>query len=233
MKTILKILIFFISFFTANLFAQNIDIIPVLQKIESGNIEEAGEQFRYLKMKFPHNPQILFLEGLLNKDGKKAVEIFSEFYKNYPENKYADAALFRVYAYYFALGSYETAGKYLASLKEKYPSSQYIKLADKNFPAEFEEAAAKTPERKTADSKADNYVYTIQAGAFSNISNANKLKDEFEKHGYHTEIFNKTVGGTNFHVVLVGQFKTDDEAQSFLRIINTKFKLNGIIVAKN
>ena len=39
------------------------------------------------------------------------------------------------------------------------------------------------------------------------------------------------VAGTNFHIVYVGKFVNEEDAQSFLEKINSKYNLNGRIVS--
>ncbi|HSD62653.1 MAG TPA: SPOR domain-containing protein, partial [Ignavibacteriaceae bacterium] len=75
-----------------------------------------------------------------------------------------------------------------------------------------------------------DYKYTIQAGAFSKDSNAAALKKQFEDSGYHSFVKKKTVGGSEFIVVFVGEFKQREEADDFLQLVNKQFKLNGRIV---
>ena len=72
--------------------------------------------------------------------------------------------------------------------------------------------------------------YTVQAGAFTRKENAIKLKNDFDKAGYSSQVIEKSVGGSLFHIVYVGKFKTNEEAKSFLSIINSKFNLQGWVV---
>ncbi len=75
-----------------------------------------------------------------------------------------------------------------------------------------------------------DYKFTIQAGAFSNKENAESLQLKFEKSGIFSEIKDKLVAGTTFHVVYVGKFVTENDAESFLKTINDKFELSGRVI---
>jgi cell division protein FtsN len=174
----------------------------------------------------------MFLEGVLTENGQDAVAIYSNVVNTYPLSKYADAALYRIYSYYFALGLYETAKGHLDKLKKNYPESPYIKIADRNIPSEDEFSDIPvTNDKTTVTEKKDiKYKYTIQAGAFSKLSNAQSLRDDFKDSGFFTEIKEKIVGGTAFHVVYVGQFNAEDEAKNFLQVINKEYKLEGRVV---
>ncbi|MFZ0454885.1 MAG: SPOR domain-containing protein, partial [Ignavibacteriaceae bacterium] len=74
------------------------------------------------------------------------------------------------------------------------------------------------------------YKFTIQAGAFTNPTNADALKNNFEDNGFFSEIKDKVVAGTTFRVVYVGKFEDKNEAENFLHVINREFKLDGRIV---
>ena len=203
---------------TINIAGQGIDISDYLKKIETGKIEEVKEKLPELKTKYPLDPSVLFLEGILTENGKTSVSIFSTVVNTYPQSRYADAAVYRIYSYYYALGMSPESASWLGKLKKNYPSSPYIKIAEKN--------------NKISDQKI-KYKYTIQAGAFSNKENANALKKQFIDAGYSSEIKDKTVAGTIFQVVYVGKFTTEEEAKNFLQQINSQYNLDGRVISIN
>ena len=215
-----KVLIFLLLLLTIKITAQGIDISDYLKKIESGNIEEVKERLTELKTKYPNDPSVLFLEGVLTENGKTSVSLFSNVINNYPKSSYADAAAFRIYSYYYALEMSPEAASWLSRLKKDYPSSPYIKIAEKNIPLLSTTLKIK-------------YSFTIQAGAFSNKENANALKKQFINAGYSTEIKEKTVAGTIFQVVYIGKFTTEEEAKNFLKQINSEYSLDGRVININ
>ena len=223
-----------------NNYAQEVDIIPYLKMIETGDRENAQEKLEDLKEKYPDDPSVLFLEGVLTQDGQKAVEIYNKVVSDYPESKYADASLYRIFSYYYAIGLYETAESYLSKLENKYPYSPYIKIAQRDIPEENEEPVVENketpvevPQKEIKKRNPEEYKFTIQAGAFSNPDNAQSLKNEFESSGFFSEVREKRVGPTNFHVVLVGKFISEEEAKSFLQVINSEFNLDGRVILLN
>ncbi|HSD65041.1 MAG TPA: SPOR domain-containing protein, partial [Ignavibacteriaceae bacterium] len=131
----------------------------------------------------------------------------------------------------YSIGLYNTASTFLNRLKKEYPNSPYIKIAEREIPAENEPPPSL--QEMTSDENPVSYQFTIQAGAFSNDSNAASLKKSFEDEGYYSFIRNKSVGGTDFSVVYVGRFEKRDEAESFLQVVNKQFGLNGHIVPLN
>jgi cell division septation protein DedD len=217
---------------TGKLYPQEVDIVPYLKAIENGNIGEAKEALVDLKEKNADDPSVMFLDAVLKENGQEAVAVYQDIVDNHSESKYADAALYRIFSYYYALGLYETAQEKLQQLKESYPTSPYINVADQNLSA-LEKSDAKETETKVDEVKPkveENYKFTIQAGAFTNLDNANKLIGEFESASIFTRLGEKAVGGTTFHVVYAGKFEKYEDAESFLQVVNSRYKINGSIV---
>lgn len=233
----IKNLIYLSLLFSAlsiNINAQEVNIVPYLQQIENGRADEVRNELIGLKERYSDDPSVMFLEGVLTENGQKAVVIYQKVVDEYPDSKYADAALYRIYSYYYALGLYESATEKLNKLITDYPNSPYIKIAKQNQlpvnPEITQEDEADTTQQKNEDVKSAEYKFTIQAGAFSNNENAESLQLKFEKSGIFSEIKDKLVAGTTFHVVYVGKFITEYDAESFLMTINDKFELSGRVI---
>lgn len=228
----LKVLLLILTANVNPLFPQDVDIVPLLQKIERGNTEEVKDELADLKDDYPESPSVMFLEGVLTENGQQAVLIYQNVVDSYPDSRYADAALYRIFSYYYALGLYETARKKLNQLTSNYPESPYISIARENrFPDDGD-----LSNQDEADSQVDTqevskieqeYRFTIQAGAFTNSSNAQSLMQNFERSGIYSEVRDKTIGGTTFHVVYVGKFVSLDDAESFLQVVNSRFNITG------
>ncbi len=227
-----KILFFiFLTLSSTPLYSQDKDIVPYLKVIESGAKDSVLQILPELKKSYPNDPSVLFLDGVLTENGQDAVPVYNRIIKDFPKSKYADASVYRLYSYYYSIGLYNTAATFLKKLKKEYPNSPYIKIAEREIPVENEPAPSL--QEPTADENSVYYQFTIQAGAFSNDSNAISLKKSFEDAGYYSFIKSKSVGGTDFSVVYVGRFEKRDEAESFLQVVNKQFDLNGHIVSIN
>jgi tetratricopeptide (TPR) repeat protein len=214
------------------IYSQEIDIVPYLKAIENGNLAEAKEALSDLKEKSPDDPSVMFLDGVLKENGQEAILIYQEIVDNHSKSKYADAALYRIFSYYFALGLYETAQEKLKQLKNSYPASPYIMVADQNL-STLEKTETQKPNSNAGETKqkvTENYNYTIQAGAFTNLENAKKLVSEFEAAGIYSSLGQKVVGGTTFHVVYAGKFEKREDAESFLQVLNSRYNINGTVV---
>jgi tetratricopeptide (TPR) repeat protein len=228
-----KIIILLCVLCSVNSFPQGVDISGYLQKIEAGKRDSIKEILPKLKSKNSDDANVLFLEGVLTENGQESVSIFSKVIDKYPNSKYADASLFRIYSYYYALGLYDAATPFLERLKKDYPSSPYIRVSEKDTPVIDVKKLNRPAVDPLPPGKKINYKFTIQAGAFGNRENAESLKKQFEDAGYTSEIIEKTVGGTVFQVVYVGKFVTEKETKDFLTRLNNEFSLDGRIVKIN
>jgi hypothetical protein len=237
--------IILLSLPTGYLLAQEeIDIVPALQKIESGHIESAELLLNEFKSKSPNDPSVLFLDAVLTKDGTKALEKYSSFIEQYPKNQFADAALYRVFSYYYSLGYYKKASSYSERLKKDFPDSPYIRSIDGSLPSSDSPDIAGTnttsiqkpdttnvkPE-KSVDAK--SYNFTIQAGAFIIAENAKNLCERLNKENYFTEITTREIGGSLLNVVNVGKFETEKDAASVLTMLESKYNLKARVVKLN
>lgn len=232
-KYVLGEILFFISivFLTSPIHPQEKDIVPYLKLIERGERDSVLQILPDLKKSSPNDPSVLFLEAVLSGNGQDAIPVYNRIISDFPKSKYADASVYRLYSYYYSLGLYNTAATFLNKLKKDYPNSPYIKIAEREIPAE-NELSSSSSEIPSTETSGD-YLFTIQAGAFSNDSNAMSLKNSFEDAGYYSFIKTKSVGGSDFSVVYVGRFKKHEEAESFLQVVNEQFDLKGRIVSIN
>jgi tetratricopeptide (TPR) repeat protein len=226
-----------LHFFLASVLLAQVDIVPTLKHIESGEIDEARSDFRRLNSRYPKDANVKFLDAVLTENGDDALKKYSVVYTKHPSSQFADAALYRVFSYYYSLGIYNKAEKYLTQLKETYPNSPYIKAADRTLPSEDFFIQSVTEVKKetipVVRKSIDNYKYTIQAGAFLNKTNANNLKNKFIAKGIYSDTYTKEVGGSLLNIVVIGKFKNKNSAKPILDELKKDYKLNGRVVPLN
>jgi tetratricopeptide (TPR) repeat protein len=233
MKKHFSIFLFFISLLlTSQIIAQEVDIVPYLKMIEQGKMEEAKGKLLELKTDYPKSSNLIFLEGVLTENAQDAIVLYQTLAEKFPKSAYADAAIYRIYSYYFALGLYNTADKNLNRLKKDYPESPYIKMAAANVVKnDVEETSQQNNQTSVENNDTEKqFAYSIQAGAFTNKVNANALKNNIESAGMVSFIKDKNVAGTVFSVVYIGKFGTKKEAEDFLPIANARFRIAGRVV---
>ncbi len=212
--------------FSVSVSAQEADITSALRQIESGNIKGAEASLKELKKSDPGDPSVIFLDAVLSVNGEEALKKYSSVYEKFPKSKYADAALYRIFSYYYSLGYYKKAESYLNKLKSDYSYSPYLKSADRNIP-DSEEAIEIT---KPEESVPVDYNFTIQAGAFLNVDNAKRLVEQIKSDGYPAEITTNEIGGSILNVVTVGKFGKEGEAFSILEYLSKKHNLTGRVI---
>lgn len=211
--------------------AQEKEVIEQLKNIEKGNAAEAQSTLPALKKKYGANPSIIFLEAVLTADGDAALEMYKTVYEKHPKNPFADASLYRIFSYYYSMGLYKKAEETLNKLKKEYPSSPYVQTADRTIPEELpeENPIARVPVKMPVE-KQEEYKFTVQAGAFLNIQNAQTLKKNLESDGYPSEIIPKDVGGTILNVVMAGKFAAEKNADSLISHLDKKYRIKGRVV---
>lgn len=240
-----KIILFL---FSCYLHSQNIEMY--LSLINEGQISGVKEQLPELISKYPNNPDIMFLKGIMTTDGSKSVEIYKKILTNFPESHYASESAVKIGEYYYSLGLYSQAGKHLSKIPRVYPRFSNIQrvmdLMVSSFLAIGEEDSAKYyaniyksmfPTLNVDNFKKEeefiNYnnaykkksikkPYIIQVGAFSNFENANRMKLQISQIGYDVEISIVENKGLNLYAVRVIRYETKFEAEKVGKLLKKK-----------
>ena len=183
----------------------------------------------------------MFLKGIMTTDGSKSIEIYKKILNNFPESRYASEAAVKIAEYYYSLGLYSQAGKHLSKIPRVYPRfpniQRVIDLMVSSFIAIGEEDSAKyyaniyksmfptlNVDKLRKEGKSINYnnayqkksinkPYIIQAGAFSNFENANRMKLQISQIGYDVEISIVENKGLKLYAVRVIRYETKFEAE--------------------
>ena len=209
------------------------DILKRLELIEKGQAEVVRAELPTLVTNFQNHPGVLYLQAVLTTDGSEAVKIHQSIVDNFPKSEWADDALFKLYQYYYSIGLYKTADQKLEQLKRDYPFSTYA--TDQKVAEESRTPAPPEPPAKVSrPSKGgkSSIVFTVQAGTFSVLQNAEELKSRFERDGYVSHIFTIVNNGKKFHKVWVGEFNKQEEAKRFSTEIKKKYQLETIVVPR-
>lgn len=112
--------IFIISFLSAQSFNQ------YFQLIEEGRIQEVQDQLPELRSKYPYNPDIAFLQILMNIDGDASIVEFRQFIEKFPDSEYTDDAEMKIGEYMYARGLYSQATQQLKKIPLNYKNSNHL-----------------------------------------------------------------------------------------------------------
>ena len=125
-------IIYFITISVSFLFPQD-HIDELIQHVLHGSRDSATISFPKIEQKYPNNPSVMYLKGLLETDGEKAMTIFSILYNTHPASDYGDDAVMKVSEYYYAAGLYIQAASWLKKMPIYYSRSEHIDRAVKLF----------------------------------------------------------------------------------------------------
>jgi cell division septation protein DedD len=238
--------------------SQDAEVQRYLTMVSNGQSEEVRKEIPSLLTRYPNDAGVLYLQAQVTKEGAEAARIYQSIVDNFPRSKWADASLYRVYQFYYALGLYRTADLKLAQLKKEYPSSKYLAAANggepKNLPEEQEGAqtpavrAEEPPAAERTEKPANPQsrppvaeaprsgvapsAFALQVGAFSTQANAEKQKEFFENLGYPVEVISKMRDTRMLFVVLVGTYSSYDEAKGKGGEIKKKHNVDSMVVPK-
>jgi len=232
---------FLMLVFCSCIAAQGINIVKQLKMIEKGQINQAQVDLENFKSEYPDHPDVIFLDAVLTSSGSRAFKKYLRIYKVFPDSRFADAAVFRMFSYHFALSNLKKANNYKIILEDEYPRSPYIKIARKNL-AGINILSIQNSKKQTfynnnlnlvnesSEKMSSKYKFTIQAGAFISKENANRLKERFIQRGFSVGILKKDVAGSVLNIVTVGEFTTIEEAKTALQSINREYDIRGRII---
>lgn len=218
------------------------DVATYLSMITNGQADQVKVELPSLLTKFPNNPGVLYLQGLVATEGAEAARVYQSIVDNFPKSEWADDALYKVYQFYYALGLYRTAELKLNQLRKDYPQSKYAReSAETDMQVLSEEGTVTTPPEArgrsdTTRSQVQQAVlpiqYVLQVGAYTSEANAEKQKLFFEDLGFTVEIINKVKENRSLFLVLVGNFGTYEDAKARGLEIRKKYNIESIVVSR-
>jgi tetratricopeptide (TPR) repeat protein len=234
------------------------DIQKRLDLIKEGNIDQARSELTTLLERYPQNPGVLYLQGVLTIDGGEAIRTFQNLADNFPKSEWADDALFKIYQYYYALGLYKTADQKLDKLRRDYPQSPYLRSFQQQVSMQ-PELTQEPPQSKTqapqetaqpevkpqsvpggeiplqpsSIPKAPTSTggYTVQSGVFSSLENAERYQLGLLRADITSEIRKRQIGGKEMHTVCIGSFMSYEDAQRYVEALKEK-NISGIVISR-
>ena len=127
----MKIIYFFVVLLSCLVSQDHLDAL--IQDVLNGSRDSAAIYLPAIDQKYPNNPTVMYLKGLLETDGDEAMKIFSNLYNTHPTSDYGDDAVMKVAEYYYAAGLYVQAANWLKKMPIYYSRSEHIERAVKLF----------------------------------------------------------------------------------------------------
>ena len=125
-------IIFIITFSLSFLPAQD-HLDALIQDVLHGSRDSAAIYLPTMEQRYPNNPSLMYLKGLLEINGEEAKTIFAKLYNTHPTSEYGDDAVMKVSEYYYAAGLYVQAANWLKKMPIYYSRSEHIERAVKLF----------------------------------------------------------------------------------------------------
>ena len=127
----MKIIYFFVVLLSCLVSQDHLDAL--IQDVLHGSRDSAAIYLPAIDQKYPNNPTVMYLKGLLETDGDEAMKIFSNLYNTHPTSDYGDDAVMKVAEFYYAAGLYVQAANWLKKMPIYYSRSEHIERAVKLF----------------------------------------------------------------------------------------------------
>ena len=127
----MKTIYFFCTLLSCLISQDHLDAL--IQDVLHGSRDSAAIYLPAIDQKYPNNPTVMYLKGLLETDGDEAMKIFSNLYNTHPTSDYGDDAVMKVAEYYYAAGLYVQAANWLKKMPIYYSRSEHIERAVKLF----------------------------------------------------------------------------------------------------
>ncbi|MFA4838215.1 MAG: SPOR domain-containing protein [Candidatus Neomarinimicrobiota bacterium] len=102
------------------------DLSAYYSLLESGQRDSVLRALPAIKAQFPDSPEALYLSGLVETDGEKALLIYKDVLSKYPDSQRADDAFLKVIEFIYTKGLYNKTIKYSRDMIRVYPNSELI-----------------------------------------------------------------------------------------------------------
>ncbi len=231
-----KLYISLTMFFTFSVFAaaqREVDITKYLDQVTSGESEAVRRILPSLMKNNPQSTSLKYLQAVLTQDGRQASLLYREIVHSKQNSEFKDDALFKLYQFHYAVGEFNESDKYARMILDSYPSSPFVSRIKKTESQSHPSASLQPAQIKTETVESQTTLpsgnFTVQVGAFLDKNNAENLRSQTLKYG-ESWINEREVKGKIFHIVLVGKFSKEAEANVFIEKIKQEMNLNGVLI---
>jgi len=94
--------------------------------IMNGKSNDVRKELPDLIKEFPDDPGIMFLNGILMEDATKALSVYEQITREFPQSEWADDAQWRIVQYYALKRDTSRAHRELGTYKRNYSMSEFL-----------------------------------------------------------------------------------------------------------
>jgi len=256
-KCIITLLLFYFS--SALCYSQSDEVKDCLQHYSNGNTDEAKNRFPELLAKYPNDPGVKFLHGVLLEDGSLAVNIYKDIISKFPKSEWVDDSYLRLIQYYSITGDTNDAKKYLNEFKKNNPNSEYIVFAENAVKVSINQNRKNsTPEvltemKSDIDTNVDENIqspnnqpkqitpekitkseknFALQVGIYSTQTSAKNEVARYAKVRLVANIYPKLIGNETMYAVIIGAYKSRQMAENAKPIVAKQCNCIPLIIEK-
>jgi tetratricopeptide (TPR) repeat protein len=194
--------------------------------------------FRLAQMKYAqglYRTALLLFLKVRDDDHQSAILQESRYWAGlcYMAMKQSDSAvvqLRRVISDYPVREISRVAAQDLKSLGASSSDSEEATNQPSDQTASPAEEIPEVPSEPAVTSEKPSISYTVQVGAYSNLSNADARKQFFEGEGFTVQLSSKTRSGQTLYLVWVGTFSTENEAREFIKSLREKYGTSSTLI---
>ncbi|MCX8055491.1 MAG: SPOR domain-containing protein [Ignavibacteria bacterium] len=230
-------LILFVFLLANNVYCQSERISSLLKLVAQGKTEEVRSAMPKLLSDYPNEPGVLLLQGVLMEDGIRAVKIYKNIVKNYPNSEWADDAQWRIVQFYAVIGDTLEAKRELEFFRKNYPKSEFLAPAtdvvhSSISSAKYDFKSRINAEKSTPKPQPENQHWGLQVGLYSTKSAAEYEKKRFLAMKLRTEIIEKEVDGEIKYAVVIGNYSSKDSAEAAKKEVEKKCECTPFLFPK-
>lgn len=239
------ILIIIVSLFTSSSLIPQPNINNYLKMVAAGKIDEVKMALPDLLASYPDDPGVKLLHGVVIDDAFKALDIYKDIVKNYPESQWAENAYWRIIQFYAVIGDTAQAQLYLERFRQSFPSSEYLapstdivvsarKIAKLSTKSKQNVTEKSTPPRTASEQQTKEGVeyYGLQVAIYRSKEKANAEKENYLKQRLYTEVIEKIVDDEIMYAVVIGNYTSRQSAELAKPIVEQQCNCKPIILKK-
>lgn len=215
-----------------------------LDLIHSGGMDRVRAEVSGWLKTSPNDPGVLYLDAYTTQNGDQAVKKYQSLVDRFPDDVWADDALYKVYQYYYAVGLYKTADAKMNQLNQQYPNSIFSQNEAKPSEIGIQKAPAPqpvqivpAPEEKNESAApvqapvTGNFV--VQVGVYSQESAAAaQARSLTAAVGRPAMVFQKQSSGKTVFAVAFDGFAEERLAKVFGAELKEKFNIDWYVVKR-
>jgi cell division septation protein DedD len=203
--------------------------------VAEGRSDEVRRELPSLLAAYPNDPGVLFLSAILERDGKKALDVYQRIVREYPNSEWADDAQWRIVQYYALLRDTLAARQALADYQQRFPLSEFLVYAQNLVLSTV--GMEQAPPQRAATSSTDaergtpgeNQRYALQIGAYSTKGVAEQEAAKFRAQRLRVEVIEKA---PSLFAVTIGDYSSRAAAEKARPLVEEQCKCTPFIIPK-